>query len=62
MARAAAAVGIDYGSLSRLLVRYALRRKRALQQAGAAAFVARVQTSGSAQPPGRQSSSSGASG
>ncbi len=31
MARAAAAVGIDYGSLSRLLVRYALRRKRALQ-------------------------------
>jgi D-alanine-D-alanine ligase len=31
MARAAAAVGIDYGSLCRLLVRYALRRKRAVQ-------------------------------
>jgi D-alanine-D-alanine ligase len=29
MARAAAAVGIDYASLARLLVRYALRRRRA---------------------------------
>lgn len=29
MARAAAAVGIDYGALMRLLVRYALRRKKA---------------------------------
>ena len=28
MARAAAAVGMDYGSLVRLLVRYALRRKK----------------------------------
>jgi D-alanine-D-alanine ligase len=31
MARAAAAVGIDYAALTRLLVRYALRRKRAQQ-------------------------------
>jgi D-alanine-D-alanine ligase len=29
MARAAAAVGIDYPSLAKLLVRYALRRRRA---------------------------------
>ena len=29
MARAAAAVGIDYGALAGLLVRYALRRRRA---------------------------------
>jgi hypothetical protein len=28
MARAAAAVGIDYGDLAGLLVRYALRRRR----------------------------------
>ena len=37
MARAAAAVGIDYASLSRLRVRYALRRRKgALQAVGAA--------------------------
>ncbi len=35
MARAAAAVGIDYAALARLLVRYALRRKRALREARA---------------------------
>jgi hypothetical protein len=29
MARAAAAVGIDYAALVKLLVRYALRRRRA---------------------------------
>jgi D-alanine-D-alanine ligase len=33
MARAAAAVGIDFGALARLLVRYALRRRRTPQNA-----------------------------
>jgi D-alanine-D-alanine ligase len=37
MVRAAAAVGIDYSALVGLLVRYALRRRRAGQQGGAAA-------------------------
>jgi len=37
MVRAAAAVGIDYGSLVGLLVRYALRRRRAGQQTGGGA-------------------------
>jgi D-alanine-D-alanine ligase len=37
MARAAAAVGIDYGDLAGLLVRYALRRRRAASDAMAMA-------------------------
>jgi D-alanine-D-alanine ligase len=41
MARAAAAVGIDYGALVGLLVRYALRRRRGSQGAEAAATAAR---------------------
>jgi D-alanine-D-alanine ligase len=32
MARAAAAVGIEYGALVRLLVRYAIRRRRSAEQ------------------------------
>jgi hypothetical protein len=35
MARAAAGVGIDYPALCGLLVRYALRRRRAHGQSGA---------------------------
>ena len=41
MARAAAAVGIDYGALVGLLVRYALRRRRGSQGTEAAATAAR---------------------
>jgi D-alanine-D-alanine ligase len=41
MARAAAAVGIDYTALAKLLVRYALRRRRDMTTAGAVASMAR---------------------
>ena len=41
MARAAAAVGIDYGALVGLLVRYALRRRRGAPGAVATAAGAR---------------------
>ena len=45
MARSAATVGIDYGSLARLLVRYALRRRRAdAEQAAAESAPARSVT------------------
>jgi D-alanine-D-alanine ligase len=41
MARAAAAVGIDYAALARLLVRYALRRRRVMTGAGVLTNIAR---------------------
>jgi len=48
MARAAAAVGIDYAALAKLLVRYALRRRRAA--ASAAPFARRFNLRASAAP------------
>ena len=50
MARAAAAVGIDYGALTKLLVRYALRRRRAAPSYGAAAAATAVAASRGGSP------------
>jgi len=46
MARAAAAVGIDYGALVGLLVRYALRRRRAVTTAGQEPAMSRSRMTG----------------
>jgi D-alanine-D-alanine ligase len=61
MARAAAAVGIDYGALIRLLVRYALRRRRATQTSVARPSQALAGGGSAGRPPAARASQ-GASG
>jgi D-alanine-D-alanine ligase len=46
MARAAAAVGIDYAALAKLLVRYALRRRRVVSTTGVGSVVEDVARKG----------------